>query len=103
MNDLYQIIEKTPKVKGKVKLIGIGAGNTPFEVDIFRNNYKVLFPLFSDENYSVHQSLGDVRTPYFIAVKIKKDETHEIFYSKLGGFKEVDDFLELMLKLSGLK
>jgi len=103
VNDLYQIIEKTQKMKGRVKLIGIGAGNTPFEVDIFRNNYKIPFPLFSDGDFSIHKSLGEVRTPYFIGIRIKDNGTHEVFYSKLGGFKEADDFLELMLKLSGSK
>lgn len=103
MNDLYQMIEKNPKSKDRVKLIGIGAGNSPFEVEVFRKNYKIPFPLFADGNYSIHTSLGEVRTPYFIGVKIKGDGKHEVFYSKLGGFKKVNKFLELMLKLSGLK
>jgi hypothetical protein len=103
VNDLYEIIEKTPKAKGKMKLIGIGVGNSPFEVEVFRKKYKVPFPLFPDGDFSIHKRIGRVRTPYFFGVSIKDDGTHEVFYSKLGGFRSADDFFQLMLKLSGIE
>lgn len=103
VNQLYQIIEETPKFRGKLKVIGIGVGNSSFEVEVFRKNYEVPFPLFPDGDFSIHQRLGEVRTPFFIGVKIKGDGTHEVFYSKLGGFDKADEFLQLMAKLSGCK
>ncbi|HUV50919.1 MAG TPA: TlpA disulfide reductase family protein [Anaerolineae bacterium] len=103
VNSLYRIIESNKNLKGKIKLIGIGAGNSSFEIEVFRGQYKIPFPLFADENFSIHKSLGDVRTPYFIGVKINEDGTHKVFYSKLGGFDKAETFLQMMLKLSGLK
>ena len=89
-------------LKNKMKLIGIGTGNSDFEVNFFRKKYEVPFPLFSDEDYSIHKAVGEVRTPYFIGVKLKSDGSSEVFYSKLGGFKDADNFFKLMVKLSGL-
>jgi hypothetical protein len=102
VNELYQAIEGRKELKGKVKLIGIGTGNSDFEVNFFRKKYQVPFPLFSDEDYAIHKALGEVRTPYFIGVRLKGDGSTEVFYSKLGGFKNTNKFLDMMVKLSGL-
>ena len=102
MNDLYKAMEARKDLKGKIKLIGIGTGNSEFEVNFFRKKYEVPFPLFSDEDYAIHKAMGEVRTPYFIGIKLKSDGSSEVFYSKLGGFKNADKFLKRMVKLSGL-
>ena len=102
MNELYRSMQGRKDLKNKMKLIGIGTGNSDFEVNFFRKKYEVPFPLFSDEDYSIHKALGEVRTPYFIGVRLKSDGSSEVFYSKLGGFKDADKFLKLMVQLSGL-
>jgi len=103
INRLYSIIEGNPDLKDKIKLIGIGAGNSSFEVNVFKEKYNVPFPLIPDVDFSIHKCLGEVRTPYFLGVKINDYGTHQIFYSKLGEFKGAELFLDLMLQLSGLK
>jgi len=102
VNELYQAMEGRKDLKGKIKLIGIGAGNTVFEVNFFRKKYEVPFPLFSDEDYAIHKAIGEVRTPYFFGVKLKGDGKAEVFYSKLGAFKDASEFLDMMVKSSGL-
>jgi thiol-disulfide isomerase/thioredoxin len=96
VNDLYYTTQKDPQLSGKVVIIGIGAGNTPFEVDIFRNKYQVPFPMFDDEDYAIHQIIGKVRTPYFIVAKSKKGSAREVTYSKAGGLEDLDGFLEML-------
>ncbi|MFC1515877.1 peroxiredoxin family protein [Thermodesulfobacteriota bacterium] len=102
INELHQKIQKNGKLEGRVKLIGIGAGNTEFEVDEFKKVYDVKFPLFPDGDLSIHKILGEVRTPYFIVIKTNKDGTHTVIYSKLGSIKNADKFLSLITGLAKL-
>jgi len=103
INELYTLIENDPDLKKKVKLIGIGAGNTPFEVDVYKKNYAVPFPLFPDQDFTLHKACGEVRTPYFIVVKINEDGSHLIVHSQLGEYPGAKAFLELVLKSSDLQ
>lgn len=103
INELYQLIENTMGLKNKIKMFGIGAGNTPFEVEVYKKTYKVPFPLFPDKDFVVHKAYGEPRTPYFIVVKINDDRSYQIVHTQLGEFPGAEKFLELMLKVSGLK
>jgi peroxiredoxin len=103
VNELYQAIEKNPDLKGKIVLLGIGTGNSLFEVGVFKKTYTVPFPLFADQEFIIHKSLGEVRTPYFIAIKITKDKTPRVIYSELGSFNGAKSFLEKIIKLGELK
>lgn len=102
VNDLYRAMNKDSNLKGKIKMIGIGAGNTPLEVDVFKETYQVPFPLFPDEDYSIHKACGEVRTPYFIGVKINADGPLTVFLTKEGGFQDPDQFLKQIVAASGL-
>ena len=99
---MFRKIENDAKLKGKIKLIGIGVGNSTFEVNYFKKSYNIPFPLFPDGNFVIHKKLGEMRTPYFIGIKISSNGTHKVFYSKLGGAKDADTLLQKLLKDSGL-
>lgn len=101
VNQLYEAIEKDPAAKGKIKIIGIGAGNSVYEVDVFRKRYNVPFPVFPDPDYDIHKKCGEVRTPFFIAVRLNPNGTQEVSSARLGGFGEIPAFLETLKKFAG--
>ena len=103
VNELYRLIENNPDIKNKIKIIGIGTGNSSYEVEVFKKTYNVLFPLFPDKDFTIHKACGEVRTPYFMVVKINEDGTHQIVHTQLGGYPGAEPFLELVHKASGLK
>jgi len=103
VNELYRLINKDPKLKGKIKMIGIGAGNTPLEVEVFRKNYQVIFPLFPDEDFTIHKAVGQVRTPFFICAKRNADGSLKVFHANKGGFADATQFLKQIVSGSGLK
>jgi len=103
VNRLYGLMENNPGLKGKIKIIGIGAGNTSFEVATFRKKYKVEFPLIPDGDFKIYKVIGEVRTPYFIVVKLNGPKPLEVVYSRLGGHADVDAFLADIVKAADIK
>jgi peroxiredoxin len=103
INKLYQQIESNPAIRGQIKILGIGAGNSLFETNIFKKKYAIKFPLIPDEDFKLHKILGETRTPYFIVVKLAGSNPPEVIYSKLGALESVDLFLAQIVRLSGIK
>jgi thiol-disulfide isomerase/thioredoxin len=103
INKLYRMIEDRPDLRGRVKMIGIARKNSPFEADVFRERYKILFPLFSDGDGSISKSLGVYGTPTFICVKINTNGSYEGLLFKAGRLKNVNDFLEELLGRAGMR
>lgn len=103
VNRLYDRIRADESLKGRIRLIGIGAGNTEFEVDFYRKTYDIQFPLFSDGDFTIHKQVGEKGTPYFIGAKILPDQTLDIVFTHSGDIKDPDGFLDRLAQQAGLK
>jgi peroxiredoxin len=103
VNALFQLIQNSPEYKNRVRLIGIGAGNSSFEVDFFREKYSIEFPLFSDTDFSIHKRIGQVRTPHFFGLALAGDGRFKVFFSQSGEVSDPRAFLKTLLENSGIK
>jgi thiol-disulfide isomerase/thioredoxin len=103
MGELYNQIENNPQLRNKIKLIGIGVGNNLLEVEVFKQGHHLPFPVFPDEDFKIHQILGEVRTPFFIAAKMNGDGSADIVHTHPGGLADAKAFLDLMVEVYGIK
>lgn len=97
VNELYEKVAASELGK-RIKFIGIGAGNTPFEVDFYRKKFEVAFPLFEDTQYVYHKALGEVGTPAFYLVAPKKGMA--VLYYHEGAIENVDALIQELEKLT---
>lgn len=97
VNKVHQLIEGDPELKRRVKVIGIGTGNTPYEVEIFRKKYDIKFPMFPDDSFRVQKAASQpVRTPTFLAVERKEGRRILVKEIHIGAIQDVDQFLKDM-------
>jgi peroxiredoxin len=68
-NQLFNLIEKDPQTRGRIKIIGIAAGNGNLEVKDFRDKRLVPFPILPDPYFEMYRAMGESRTPFTIYVR----------------------------------
>lgn len=101
VNELHKMLEKDPALKGKYKILGIGIGNTPFEVDVFRKKFHVTFPLLSDEDYTLEKAFpGKLRTPTFVVLKHDKAKGLQPVDVHIGNIADMGKYLREITKAS---
>ncbi len=85
-----------------LKLLGLGVGNSAYEVDVFREKYELPFPLFPDQDFTSNDYVGVVGTPFYVLVDVKDTNGHTVLFSQEGTFQDEDAFLTLLLHKAGL-
>ena len=100
VNRLYRRIAQDPGLHGRVKLIGIGVGNTRYEVDLFAKTFAVPFPLFPDRERHFVRQLDVRQTPTFVGLVPKPGKGLEPVLHAPGPLGNVEDFLDRLLRMA---
>ncbi|UCF01868.1 MAG: TlpA family protein disulfide reductase [Deltaproteobacteria bacterium] len=93
-NKLYKIIRDNQDLDNDIKVIGIGAGNSLREINVYRTKFRVAFPLAPDRNFEIHKSLGGPRTPFTIIASCGG----EVLLTHQGVVEDLDEFLRQIRK-----
>jgi peroxiredoxin len=87
----------------RIKIIGLGAGNSEAEVEIFRQKYHIPFPLFADADFVAHKAVGEVGTPYFYVLQRKSGQKNfTVLDGSLGRMDSPEAFLKGIVRQGGL-
>jgi len=89
-NETYQTIEQDPNLKGKIKMVAIGVGNTPMEVDDHKKHFGIVYPLLTDTEFEAHKAVGEPRVPFIVAARKDRKGRWIVDTAEIGlvGFME---------------
>ncbi|MCK5554379.1 MAG: hypothetical protein KAJ09_14605 [Deltaproteobacteria bacterium] len=74
-NEVFNVVKRDPGMKDKVKWMGVGVGNNEREVESFRKEKNIPFPILPDIRFDFYQAIGGpggIRTP--LTLLVRKDE-----------------------------
>ena len=96
MNQVFSMVQQDPQLKGRVKFIGIGAGNNDREVESFREEKKVPFPVLPDPKFLAYEAIGEPgATPFTIFIR-KTDSGLLVARTKVGFTRDPQMILKEM-------
>jgi peroxiredoxin len=96
LNALFQRLGETDP-EGRIRVIGLGLGNTEFETSFYQDKFNVPFPLIKDEDYAIHKALGEPVAPTYYIVRIS-GPAPELLYESEG--KLAKDIFETIMTLA---
>ncbi len=68
MNEFYKLVQSRG-LSGRVRVLGVGVGDTPKEVTVFKEKFGLPFPVFPDRTGSFSRQFGKIRVPNVIVLK----------------------------------
>lgn len=96
INRLFHRVQKDTELANKIKFIGIAAGATPMEVTYLVKETNIPYPIVTDEQFTVHQLLGNPRTPFNMVVT----NQGRVLWAHLGIIEDMNAFLATLKQLA---
>jgi len=89
-NKVYKKTLNNKELREKIKIISIAIGNNKQEVDCFKNEHNILYPIITDPEFTAHKALGEPRVPYTMYVRRDAEGKLLIFKTHKSVFDSSD-------------
>ena len=84
-------------------MIGIGARDGEYGINIFKKTFKIAFPLFPDEDLTIYTKFGSPNTPYFICIQLGPGEETKIILTYLGKIPPAGEFIRQIAEIARIE
>lgn len=68
-NEIFQTVKQDQILLKRIKMIGIGAGDTPGEVAAFKGQYAVPYPIIPDTEFEAHKAVNEPTVPFIVITR----------------------------------
>jgi len=103
VNRVFERLAGSPQGQ-KFKFASIAAGNSPFEVEVFRKKFQSPMPLIADPDYALHKAFMAVGTPsYFVLKRAPGGKGFTVLFALEGQFEDENAFFEQVLRAAALR
>ncbi len=67
--EVFETIASERNLMKRIKMIGIGAGDTPGEVAAFKGQYAVPYPIIPDTEFEAHKAVNEPTVPFIVITR----------------------------------
>jgi hypothetical protein len=96
---LYQQMNVSPFLSGRVKLLAIGVGSKKRGVIAFKKENAIPYPLFGDEKRSIFSSLGNPVLPTSYMVQLQPGGRRQILFVQKDHIKNIEMLIHKITSL----
>lgn len=100
LNELFDKIQADSTLRSQVKMVGIGTGNNQRQLEIYKKEKAIPFPLFPDAQYVFHDEIGRPRTPFIVLFKKQDDGPAIVSATFMGLVSSSDTLLAYLQQLA---
>ena len=70
--EVFETIAREPNLMRRIKMIAIGAGDTPTEVAAFQKEHAVPHPIIPDTEFKAHKAVNEPTVPFTVVTRRDK-------------------------------